>query len=144
MSRRWTYTAFAAAALTAAALAAAALAAAAGAPLVLALLRTWQPAPAETTAPAPTAPSAAAAPEAPAPAHHLPVDLEMARRELAAQLAARMNLEAEISRLREELARNQMPPEASSGAGADAGHRAFDEAALMEAGLDAEQIETIR
>jgi hypothetical protein len=68
----------------------------------------------------------------------------MARRELAVELAAQMNLEAEISRLREELARNQEPPEASSRAGVDASHRAFDEAALTKAGLDAERMEMIR
>ncbi len=141
MNRRWTY-----AAPRAATLGAVALGATAGALLVLALLRMWQPAPTETAAlaPAPTAPSAAAAPEASAPVHHLPVDLEMARRELAAELAARMNLEAEVSRLREELARNQEPPEASSRAGVEGGHHAFDEDALMEAGLDAERMETIR
>ena len=60
------------------------------------------------------------------------------------ELAARMNLEAEVSRLREDLARNQEPPEASSRAGVDTGRHAFDEAALLEAGLDAERMETIR
>jgi len=84
----------------------AALGAVAGALLVLALVRVWQPAPVEPAAPAPAAQPAAAVPEPTAPSHRLSAELEMARSVLAAELAARIELEAEVSRLREELGAN--------------------------------------
>jgi hypothetical protein len=129
MNRRWT---------------SAALGAAAGALLVLALVRVRQTAPVEPAAPAPAAQSASAVPEPTAPSHRLSVDLEMARSALAVERAARIDLEAEVSRLREELGRAEPPFEPSASAEVDPRHRVFDEAVLVDTELDAEQIEELR
>jgi hypothetical protein len=129
MNRRWT---------------SAALGAAAGALLVLALVRVRQTAPVEPTAPAPAAQSASAVPEPSAPSHRLSVDLEMARNALAVEIAARIDLEAEVSRLREELGRAEPPFEPSASAEVDPRQRVFDEAVLVDTEFDAEQIEELR
>jgi hypothetical protein len=122
----------------------AALGAAAGVLLVLALGRVWQTAPVEPAAPDPAAQPAAAVPEPTVPAHRLSADLEMARSALAAELAARIDLEAEVSRLREELGSAELPFEPSAAAEVDPRHRVFDEAMLVDTELDAEQIEELR
>jgi len=122
----------------------AALGAMAGALLVLALVRVWQTAPVEPAAPAPATQPAAAVPEPTVASHRLSADLEMARSALAVELAARIDLEAEVSRLREELGRAQLPFESSAAAEVDPRHRVFNEAMLVDTELDAEQIEELR
>jgi len=129
MNRRWT---------------SAALGAAGGALLVLALVRVLQTTPVEPAAPAPVAQSASAVPEPTALSHRLSVDLEMARSALAVERAARIDLEAEVSRLREELGRVEPSFEPSASAEVDPRHRVFDEAVLVDTELDAEQIEELR
>jgi hypothetical protein len=122
----------------------AALGAVAGALLVLALVGVWQTAPVEPAAPALAAQPAAAVPKSTVPSHRLSADLEMARSALAVELAARIDLEAEISRLREELGRAEPPFESSTAAEVDPRHRVFDGAMLVDTELDAEQIEELR
>ena len=129
MNRRWTSAAFGAAG---------------GALLVLAIVQVRQTAPVEPAAPAPATQSASAVPEPTALSHRLSVDLEIARSALAAERAARIDLEAEVSRLREALGRAELPFEPSAFAEVDPRHRVFDEAALVDTELDAEQIEELR
>ena len=102
------------------------------------------PAPVPPPPPAPAPLSAPAVPAPPPPSHRLSVDLELARSALAVELAARIDLEAEVSRLREELGRAEPPFEPSAAAEVDPRHRVFDEAVLVDTDLDAEQIAELR
>ncbi len=129
MNRRWT---------------SAALGAAGGALLVLALVQVRQTPPVEPAAPAPATQSASAVPEPTALSQRLSVDLETARSALAVERAARSELEAEVSRLREALGRAEPPFERSASAEVDPRHRVFDGAVLVDTELDAVQIEELR